>query len=71
LAAIRSMRRQPFVAFALVYVAVFTFAFSSVANFGILPRERVQVLPMFLVLLSSPPAKHEEPKREELGVVRP
>ena len=55
LAAIRSSRRQPFVAFALTYTALFIVGFSSLANFGLLARERVQLTPLFLVLLSVPP----------------
>ena len=55
LAAIGSVRRQPYVLFAMIFTAVFIVAFSSIANFGILARERVQVLPFLLVLLSIPP----------------
>jgi hypothetical protein len=55
LAALRSIRRQPYVAFVLAYVALFIVAFSSIANFGLLARERVQVLPLALVLLTIPP----------------
>jgi hypothetical protein len=42
------------VAFVVVYSLLFVFAFSSIANFGILARERTQVLPFFLVLLAVP-----------------
>lgn len=49
-----SIRRQPYVASALAFVAVFVFGFSSIANFGILARQRAQVLPFFLVLLAIP-----------------
>lgn len=54
-AALASIRRQPYVAFALIYTGLFVVAFSSLANFGLLARERVQVLPLFLVLISVPP----------------
>jgi choline-glycine betaine transporter len=57
LAAIGSIRRQPYVAFALVYLGLFIFAFSSFANFGLLARERVQMLPLFLVFLAVPVKK--------------
>jgi len=40
-----------------VYSLLFVFAFSSIANFGILARERTQVLPFFLVLLAVPAAR--------------
>jgi hypothetical protein len=52
--AVRSMRTIPYVAFAFFYSAGFIIAFSSVANFGILVRQRVQLLPLYLVLLSIP-----------------
>jgi hypothetical protein len=52
--AVRRLRRWPYVAFILVYSALFVVAFSSIANFGILARERVQLLPFFLVLLCVP-----------------
>jgi hypothetical protein len=55
--AVRSIRRIPYVAFALFYSAGFIIAFSSVANFGILVRQRVQLFPLYLVLLSIPPPK--------------
>ena len=51
---LRHPRRRPYVAFVAVYSLLFVFAFSSIANFGILARERTQVLPFFLVLLAIP-----------------
>lgn len=54
-AALRSLRRQPYVAFALAYTGLFVFAFSGIANFGLLVRQRVQMWPFFLVLLCVPP----------------
>jgi hypothetical protein len=42
------------VAFALTYVGLFVVAFASVGNFGILVRQRVQVMPFLLVLLVVP-----------------
>jgi hypothetical protein len=58
-AALRSMRRQPYVAMALVYTAMFIVAFSSFSNFGNLVRQRVQVLPFFIALLCIPPKRKE------------
>lgn len=55
LAALKSIRRQPYVAMAIAYMGVFVFGFSSIANFGILARQRVQVLPFLFVLLAIPP----------------
>lgn len=57
--AVRSFRRQPYVAFAAAYMAMFIVAFSSFANFGLLSRERVQLLPLFFVFLSIPPRARE------------
>jgi hypothetical protein len=38
----------------LAYSAIFVYGFSYFANFGILTRERVQVLPFVLVFLALP-----------------
>lgn len=70
---VRSVRRQPYVATAITFVAVFIFGFSSFANFGLLVRQRSQVLPFFLVILAVPtadwrtshPAKAEEVSRAD------
>jgi hypothetical protein len=55
-AVLRSVRRQPYVVFCLVYTGLFIVAYSSFANFGLLARQRVQLYPLFLVLFSIPPA---------------
>jgi hypothetical protein len=49
--ALRSFRKIPYVAFAFAFTGLFVIAFSSVANFGLLARERVQLLPLYLILL--------------------
>lgn len=54
--AVRGIRRLPYVALAGAYSAGFIFAFSSIGNFGILARERVQLFPFYLVLLCVPAA---------------
>jgi hypothetical protein len=54
LAAVKSVRRQAYVAFAFVYTGLFVIAFASFPNFGLLARERVQLLPLYFVLLSIP-----------------
>jgi hypothetical protein len=46
--------RTPYVAFALAYTAMFVLAFSAIGNFGLLTRQRTQVLPLVLVLLAVP-----------------
>ena len=53
--ALRSSRRQPYVAFALACAGLLVGAFSAIANFGILARQRTQILPFYFVLLSIPP----------------
>jgi hypothetical protein len=55
--AVRHLRRWPYVAFILVYSGLFVVAFSSIANFGILARERTQLLPFVLVLLAVPASR--------------
>ena len=55
----RAMLRNPYVMFAVVYAMGFVVAFSSFSNFGILARQRVQVLPLVLavVLAAAPLAR--------------
>jgi hypothetical protein len=60
--AVRHLRRRPYVALVLIYSALFIVAFSSIANFGILARERVQLLPFFLVLLAVPAPRPRPPR---------
>jgi hypothetical protein len=63
--------RTPYVAFALVYTAIFVFAFSTIGNFGLLTRQRTQVLPFFVVLLAVralPRARDRVSRREQDSV---
>lgn len=48
----RAVLRVPYVAFALGYAAAFVYAFAAIENFGILARQRTQVLPFVFVLLA-------------------
>ena len=48
------MRRNPYVVFAMTYSLAFIFAFAGFGNFGILARQRVLMLPLFLILLALP-----------------
>lgn len=57
MAALRSIRRQPYLAVALAYTGLFVLAFSGFANFGLLARERAQLLPIFVALLCVPPLR--------------
>lgn len=63
LAAFHSFRRQAYVTLSVAYTAVFILAFSAIANLGILARQRVQMLPFFIVLLCIPPRRRR--RREE------
>lgn len=58
------VRRSPWVALAGVYVLMFIAVFSSMGNFGILARQRVQVLPFFLALLCVPALIRRMPRRD-------
>ena len=55
----RSMRRQPYVAYCVGITVTFVFAFSAFSNFGILARQRCQVLPFFLALICIPVYERE------------
>jgi len=46
--------RVPYLAYCVAFTTMFVIAFSSIANFGIMTRQRSQVLPLFLVLLALP-----------------
>jgi len=50
----RRMVSDAYISFVICYTLVFTFAFSAVGNFGILVRQRTQLLPFFVVLLALP-----------------
>jgi hypothetical protein len=57
IAALRSAIRQPYVVMAMIHSGLFVLAFSSVANFGILVRQRSSLLPFALIFLCIPPKK--------------
>lgn len=59
----RTMRDFPYVVFSLAFVAVFVYAFSVVGNFGILARQRTQVLPFVFVLLALPAVRDKARSR--------
>jgi len=48
--------RRPYLVFAVVYGLVFIVAFSYIANFGILARQRTQMLPLILTMIAMYPA---------------
>jgi hypothetical protein len=56
--AVGSITSKPYVTFILVYAVLFVIAFTTVANFGTLARERAMLLPLFFMLIAFLP----EPK---------
>ena len=48
----RRLRTEPYVTLALTYLLMFVFGFGTIANFGILARQRSQLMPFAFVLLS-------------------
>lgn len=50
----REMRDHAYIAYCVGVVFTFIYAFSAFSNFGILARQRVQVLPFYLALLCVP-----------------
>ena len=63
--AIGSVRRQPYLAFCLLFAGVFVVGFSAIANFGLLARERVQLLPFVLALVCVPSGARLAGERKE------
>ena len=61
------MRNYPYVAYAVGYLFVFVFAFSAFSNFGILARQRAQVMPAFLVFLCLPERRRGLATNDEPG----
>ena len=57
---------EPYLAYVVVFLVLFVIAFSTFGNFGLLARERVQVLPFLLVLVFAPlgPPRRETRARE-------
>jgi hypothetical protein len=56
----RALRREAYTAYCLGITLTFIYAFSSFSNFGILARQRVQVMPFFLVLICLNEAKKRD-----------
>ena len=55
MAALKGIRRMPYVVVMIVYAGVSIVALSAVGNFGILTRQRTLIFPAYLVLLCVPP----------------
>lgn len=59
----RHLLRTPYLAFLVTYALGFIVAFSNVANFGILTRQRAQLLPFLVALVALPAAKDRFSRR--------
>lgn len=58
---LRLLRTNPFVLFSALFVLDFTIAFAGFGNFGILARQRVLMLPFFLMMLALPIGREPDP----------
>jgi hypothetical protein len=65
----RLLLRRPYVAMAAAYSLGFVIAFSNVGNFGILTRQRAQLLPFLLVLFALPRLRETAPRPPVLAPV--
>jgi hypothetical protein len=63
------MRTNSYIVFAVVYASAFIVAFSGFSNFGILARQRVLMLPLFLVLLALPTLDEERSRARQEGLL--
>jgi hypothetical protein len=61
------MRDAPYVAYAFSFTVLFALAFSTVANFGLLARQRSMALPLLALLLSIPPGSERSPATSPPG----
>lgn len=66
LRAIRGATRNAYLGFLVIYVPIFVIAFSAISNFGILVRQRVQLLPFLfaMVAIVGTPRDQEYAERE-------
>lgn len=60
-------RRNGYLLACLIYVLLFTYFFGSIGNFGIIARQRIQVLPFLFVILAMP-ARNADAVRSSLHV---
>ncbi len=70
-AGLKSSRRQPYFLLALAFTLMFVVSFSGLTNFGTLVRERSQLYPLYLVLLSVPPVHHRLRRRVSSRIEAP
>lgn len=63
MAAGRSIRNEPHVAYAVSFTVVFVYLFSALGNFGILARQRTMTIPLVLLVAALPTAKERVRQR--------
>ena len=56
-AGLRMIRSEAYSVYCAVFVAVFVYLFSAIANFGILARQRTAAIPLVLALIALPTAQ--------------
>lgn len=69
LGALRAVLDTPYVIVSCCYAVLFVYGFSSFANYGILVRQRVQVLPFLLLLVSLPPRRPHRVNQGESDLI--
>jgi hypothetical protein len=65
----RYLLTRPYVAFATAYSIGFIIAFSNVGNFGIITRQRAQLLPLLFVLMALPAVEERAKRRSVVPVL--
>lgn len=68
LLALRRCRREPFLLYCIMLLVFYSATFSSLANFGLLTRQRSLVLPALYALIAVAPAMARKFEREEQAV---
>jgi hypothetical protein len=71
LTSLKSIRRRPYMAFLIAFLIGGIVVLASVANFGILARQRVVILPALLVLFAIPPRRPASREKDRDHVVAP
>jgi hypothetical protein len=65
------LRRRPYVAMCIIYTLLFSYAFSQISNFGIIARQRVQVLPFAVALICVRTRQEKQSESGAATVARP
>ena len=66
--AFRRCRKEPFILYCLMLLLFYSAAFSSLANFGLLTRQRSLVLPALFALIALDPRRFTRPRLPEVPV---